>query len=109
MIKRKPVGSVIIEAMVFIAVGTVILAGLVQWGLTLIKASQAASRTVVAQQVAEAGIEYYRWHLAHAAGDFQDGTGHAGPRETCPSAGFRAGWCGPSGSGRTRGRRRGLR
>jgi len=79
MIKRKPVGSVIIEAMVFIAVGTVILAGLVQWGLTLIKASQAASRTVVAQQVAEAGIEYYRWHLAHAAGDFQDGTGHAGP------------------------------
>ena len=30
-------------------------------------------------QVAEAGLEYYRWHLAHWPDDLQDGTGHAGP------------------------------
>ncbi|MEK7552740.1 MAG: hypothetical protein AAB505_01370, partial [Patescibacteria group bacterium] len=30
-------------------------------------------------QIAEAGIEYYRWHLAHAPQDFQDGTGVPGP------------------------------
>ena len=30
-------------------------------------------------QVAETGLEYYRWHLAHWPNDLQDGTGHAGP------------------------------
>ncbi len=29
--------------------------------------------------IAEAGIHYYRWHLAHNPDDFQDGTGAAGP------------------------------
>lgn len=32
-----------------------------------------------AYQIAEAGINYYRWHLAHVPADFQDGTGAAGP------------------------------
>ncbi|MDP3954050.1 MAG: hypothetical protein Q8Q06_01355 [bacterium] len=31
--------------------------------------------------IADAGIEYYRWHLAHSPGDFQDGTGQPGPYE----------------------------
>lgn len=29
--------------------------------------------------IAEAGLEYYRWHLAHFPADLQNGTGHAGP------------------------------
>ncbi len=29
--------------------------------------------------IAEAGTEYYRWHLAHATEDFHDGTGAPGP------------------------------
>ncbi len=29
--------------------------------------------------IAEAGLEYYRWHLAHFPTDLQDGTGHPGP------------------------------
>jgi len=29
--------------------------------------------------IAEAGIEYYRWHLAHFTGDVQNGTGAPGP------------------------------
>jgi len=32
-------------------------------------------------EMAEAGIEYYRWHLAHAMEDYQDGTGAPGPYE----------------------------
>ncbi|MEM2744847.1 MAG: hypothetical protein QXX97_07135 [Nitrososphaerota archaeon] len=31
--------------------------------------------------VAESGIEYYRWHLAHAPQDFTDGTNRPGPYE----------------------------
>ncbi len=30
-------------------------------------------------QLAEAGLEYYRWHLAHWPNDLQDGTGAVGP------------------------------
>jgi hypothetical protein len=30
-------------------------------------------------QIAEAGIEYYRWHLAHNQTDFKDGTATSGP------------------------------
>ena len=29
--------------------------------------------------IAEAGLEYYRWHLAHFPTDLQNGTGQAGP------------------------------
>lgn len=32
-----------------------------------------------ALQIAEAGIEYYRWHLAHWPDDLQDGTATTGP------------------------------
>jgi len=32
-----------------------------------------------ALQIANAGINYYQWHLAHFPTDYQDGTGSAGP------------------------------
>lgn len=32
-----------------------------------------------ALEIAEAGAEYYRWHLAHVPEDYQDGTGGPGP------------------------------
>ena len=32
-----------------------------------------------ALQIAEAGVNYYQWHLAHFPTDYQDGTGHSGP------------------------------
>ncbi|MBU6390117.1 hypothetical protein KGQ31_01055 [Patescibacteria group bacterium] len=32
-----------------------------------------------ALQIAEAGVNYYQWHLAHFPTDYQDGTGQAGP------------------------------
>lgn len=35
----------------------------------------------VSLNIAEAGINYYRWHLAHDPLDFQDGTGLPGPYE----------------------------
>ncbi|MCX6718585.1 MAG: hypothetical protein NTY81_03240 [Candidatus Staskawiczbacteria bacterium] len=32
-----------------------------------------------ALQIAEAGINYYQWHLAHFPNDYKDGTGSSGP------------------------------
>ena len=44
-----------------------------------IKAGRIAFNREQAFQAPEAGIDYYRWHLAHAPSDYQDGTGVAGP------------------------------
>lgn len=38
---------------------------------------QTASERAI--HISEAGIEYYKWHLAHDPEDYQDGTGAAGP------------------------------
>ena len=45
-----------------------------QYRLTLQESSRAT-----ALEIAEAGVNYYRWHLAHAPADFTDGTGGPGP------------------------------
>jgi hypothetical protein len=37
--------------------------------------------TEEALHIAETGVNYYRWHLAHDPGDYQDGTGGPGPYE----------------------------
>ena len=44
--------------------------------------ARTAKRTIASQRafnIAEAGLEYYKWRLAHFPNDFQDGTGGAGP------------------------------
>ena len=43
------------------------------------KAGVAAQNRELALQIAEAGVNYYQWHLAHFSTDYQDGTGAAGP------------------------------
>jgi len=53
-------------------------------GLALVAAISRSSsvRTETFEQalgIAQAGIEYYRWHLAHNPLDFKDGTTHSGP------------------------------
>ncbi|MBI4058247.1 hypothetical protein HY408_00600 [Candidatus Gottesmanbacteria bacterium] len=53
-------------------------------GLVLITATQYVSSTRTeafekALTVAQAGADYYRWHLAHNPTDFTDGTGQPGP------------------------------
>lgn len=46
---------------------------------TVLRATAKQVASEQAFQIAESGIEYYRWHLAHAPQDFQDGTGQPGP------------------------------
>lgn len=47
--------------------------------LTINKLIKSTVAKEQALQVAEAGIDYYQWHLAHFSNDFQDGTGNVGP------------------------------
>src|SRR3989338_317382 len=78
MINKKK-GIIIVQTLVFAAVAVVIIGALGSWAATTVKDSRIAFNREQAFQSAEAGIDYYRWHLAHAPLDYQDGTGTIGP------------------------------
>lgn len=78
-IRAKEKGDTLILVLLIIS-----LVGLLQLPLfDLLAQEYVQSTTQVnseqALQIAEAGLNYYQWHLAHYPSDFQDGTGHAGP------------------------------
>lgn len=60
-----------------LAIGTValfLISGLILWLQTYVGSVSREADKGQAFTIAEAGIEYYRWHLAHAPTDFTDGT-----------------------------------
>ncbi|MBI3963497.1 MAG: hypothetical protein HY341_00705, partial [Candidatus Kerfeldbacteria bacterium] len=72
-------GFLVIHVLVVATIALLFLGGLASWtALSILSARQASNRER-AIQIAEAGVDYYRWHLAHAPQDFQDGTGIPGP------------------------------
>jgi type II secretory pathway pseudopilin PulG len=78
--KREGIrGAILVQVLAFSAIGIIILAGMVNWTNTTLRMAVKAENKSRALQVAEAGIEYYRWHLAHDPTDFQDGTATSGP------------------------------
>lgn len=72
-------GSLLIPIIIFSAVAIVIIGGIMNWAKITIRANRELVTREAAIQLAESGIDYYRWHLAHAPSDYQDGTGAAGP------------------------------
>lgn len=79
MKKEYNQGQIIIQALVFGAIAIFFISGLIGWFSVSIKALRQTFNREQAIQIAEAGIDYYRWHLAHAPQDYQDGTGGSGP------------------------------
>ena len=79
MIQKQSKGQVLIQVIVIGTIATLMIGGLVGWAGVNLKLSRQALDRERSIQLAEAGIEYYRWHLAHAAADYQDGTGTTGP------------------------------
>jgi len=71
-------GYLLIQVLIFGSIAVYILSALVGWASTNVRASRQTFNREQAFQIAEAGIDYYRWHLAHAPTDFQDGTGGPG-------------------------------
>ncbi len=71
--KKNISGSILIQAVVFGSISVVIIGALISWAGVNIKASRVAGYREQALQIAEAGIDYYRWHLAHAPTDYKDG------------------------------------
>jgi hypothetical protein len=72
-------GSVIVISIVFMGVFSVLFASLLEYLLTQHRWVSVKTEEERALQIAEAGIEYYRWRLAHYPDDLTDGTGAPGP------------------------------
>ncbi|MEK7094142.1 MAG: hypothetical protein AAB903_02250 [Patescibacteria group bacterium] len=76
---RYHYGQLSLELLIFSAVTVILMGGFVLWAGSFLNLSVRDFNKNLAFSIAEGGIEYYRWHLAHASGDYQDGTGSAGP------------------------------
>ncbi|MFH1246359.1 MAG: hypothetical protein V1489_01100 [Candidatus Liptonbacteria bacterium] len=76
---KKRSGQVSLELLVFSTITVILIGGFALWAASFLNLSLRDYNKTQAFSIAEAGIEYYRWHLAHAPLDYQDGTGHAGP------------------------------
>ena len=67
-------GDILLSVIVFSAIAVTITIAFVNWGATLLKNVRMVADREQALQIAEAGIDYYRWHLAHSPLDYKDGT-----------------------------------
>lgn len=78
-LKSKQKGETLILLLVIMFVFSLVATPLIS---SIVLKSRVLTSTVSkeqALQIAEAGITYYQWHLAHYPTDYQDGTGVAGP------------------------------
>ncbi len=72
-------GIMLVQVLIFGAIAALIIGAIVTWAGNSLRDARYTAQREQAFYIAEAGIEYYRWHLAHAQQDFQDGTGAPGP------------------------------
>ncbi|MFA5021462.1 MAG: type II secretion system protein [Patescibacteria group bacterium] len=70
-------GDILITTLVFMGVFLIIASGLIGLVNQQRRLSRQWEAQSLAQQIAEAGANYYRWHLAHALQDYTDGTGQS--------------------------------
>ncbi len=70
----KKRGDILITVLVFASILIMVTIGLVNWGTTLMASIRNVAAKEQAFQIAEAGIDYYRWHLAQYPNDYRDAT-----------------------------------
>lgn len=73
--KIKQKGSILVFEVVLIFVFTVALISLLSVSVYQLRVVRSSVYKEQAFQIAEAGANYYQWHLAHYATDYADGTG----------------------------------
>jgi len=77
--QKKNRGQILVPILIFGVVGLMFVSAIAGWGSINLKALKYSSSQEIALQIAESGVEYYRWHLSHDPEDFTDGTLGAGP------------------------------
>lgn len=76
---QKESGYILINALVFGVIAIIVVSSFVGWGASVLRNERQLAAREQAFQIAEAGVDYYRWHLAHAPTDYRDGTATSGP------------------------------
>ncbi len=77
---QKHKGAILIFILIFGAAATImIVGGVASYAIFEHKASLIKHNRDLAFDIAEAGTNYYRWHLAHTQDDYMDGTDSPGP------------------------------
>ncbi len=72
-------GSISIFVLIMGVIFSITIGGMVMFGSLEYTNSRRSESYGRAVDIAEAGINYYRWHLAHDMTDYTDGTGNPGP------------------------------
>src|SRR3989339_1870160 len=75
----KQKGAILTYLIIIIAVFMMVMLPVVADFTQKIQILRSSITREQAFQIAEAGINYYQWHLAHYPNDYQDGTGQPGP------------------------------
>lgn len=78
-LKMKNSGQILAQVLVFASIGILLITALTSWATGNVRVSRESFYREQAIEIAEAGVDYYRWHLAHAPQDFLDGTATSGP------------------------------
>lgn len=86
----------LIALMLIVAVFIAMAGGLASLGVYRNKLYKMQNAEIQAMHIAEAGVNYYRWHLAHEQEDFFDGTG-ADPDGVLPNGPYDHSYASPSG------------
>lgn len=76
---KKNRGDILLTVLIFAAIAITIIIGLTNWGASMLKGIRAVADKEQAFQIAEAGVDYYQWHLAQYPTDYKDGTATSGP------------------------------
>ncbi len=80
LLSKDKRGNILLVVMIFGTISlTVIVIGLTGYAISENSASNRKHNTEMALQIADAGVNYYRWHLAHAKTDYYDGNGTSTP------------------------------
>ncbi len=71
-------GSVLVLAIVLIFIVSMVIVGILGNATSQLRLARSSENKELAFHIAEAGVNYYQWHLAHFPSDYADGTGQTG-------------------------------
>jgi hypothetical protein len=72
-------GFIIIYELIVIFIFSLVMISVITYAALQLRVQRSTEAREEAFHIAEAGINYYQWRLAHYPTDYQDGTGAAGP------------------------------
>jgi hypothetical protein len=71
-------GYILLSTIIFASLAVIAITTFTRWAVITSRALRQTVAREQAIQIAEGGIDYYRWHLAHDADDYQDGATSTG-------------------------------